>query len=188
MEIKSADFVKGINGTDPILYNGIRQVAFVGRSNVGKSSLINALLKRKDLVKVGKKPGKTTEINFFLINKKTYFVDLPGFGYAEATPEKREKIRKLILWYLMYSEAEPLVVLVLDIKAGLTDFDKEVLEVLRNEELQYLIVANKMDKLKQQDVVKQVNSIKQESKEGEIIACSAQDKKNLHILLKKISL
>jgi len=186
MEIKSAQFVKGITGTDPILYSDKKQIAFIGRSNVGKSSLINALLGRKDLVKVGKKPGKTLEINFFLVNNKFYFVDLPGFGYAENTPEKREKIRKMILWYLMYSEAMLLVVLVLDIKAGLTDFDKEVLEILRNEELDYLIVANKMDKLKQQDIVKQVNLIKQESKEGEIIACSAQDKKNINILLKKI--
>src|SRR6185369_12085856 len=104
-----------------ILTDGVPEIAFVGRSNVGKSSLINSLVNRKDLVKVGKKPGKTTEINFFSINhKKCYFVDLPGYGYAEASPKQKESIEKLILWYLMYSEASlQKVVLILDVKAGL---------------------------------------------------------------------
>src|SRR3990167_3085191 len=119
MIISSAKFVKGITGTDDILYDGIPQIAFVGRSNVGKSSVINSLVNQKELVRVGKKPGKTTEINFFLINNKFYFVDLPGYGYAKLSPAEREKARKRMLWYLTESEARPLVVLILDIKAGL---------------------------------------------------------------------
>src|SRR3990167_7680582 len=108
MKIISAKFVKGITGTDDILYDGIPQIAFVGRSNVGKSSVINSLVNQNELVKVGKKPGKTTEINFFIINNKFYFVDLPGYGYAELSPIEKEKIRKRMLWYLLESGAKPL--------------------------------------------------------------------------------
>src|SRR6266516_2479045 len=98
-KITSARFIRGIIGTNDILFDGLPQIAFVRRSNVGKSSVINSLTNRKDLVKVGKKPGKTTEINFFLINERFYFVDLPGYGYARLTPAEREKIRKRMLWY-----------------------------------------------------------------------------------------
>ena len=73
MEIQSAEFARGIKGTNPILNSGLPQIAFVGRSNVGKSSALNALLNRKDLVLASKKPGKTTEINFFLVNQNIYF-------------------------------------------------------------------------------------------------------------------
>ena len=82
MKILSASFVKGFTGTDPILYDSLPQFAFVGRSNVGKSSLMNCLLGSTNLVKSGKTPGKTKEINFFLVNRNMYFVDLPGYGFS----------------------------------------------------------------------------------------------------------
>src|SRR3989344_8882012 len=95
-KINSAEFKKGIVGTDVILTDGVPEVAFVGRSNVGKSSTITSLVNRKGLVKTSNKPGKTTEINFFSINNgKCYFVDLPGYGYAEASPKQKESIEKL---------------------------------------------------------------------------------------------
>src|SRR3989337_3145920 len=100
MNIASAEFVKGIIGTDSILKEKPPHVAFVGRSNVGKSSVINSLVMRKDLVKSSSMPGKTREINFFFINKKCYFVDLPGYGFARMGAKGAEKIRKLILWNL----------------------------------------------------------------------------------------
>ena len=136
MKINSAKFVKGIIGSDDILTDGLPQVAFVGRSNVGKSSVINSLAGVEGLVKTGKKPGKTTEINFFLINRQFYFVDLPGYGYAKLSPAEREKTRKRMLWYLTESEARPLVVLILDIKAGLTEFDGQMLELVEEEKLE----------------------------------------------------
>jgi len=83
MEINKVEFIKSIKGTNDILYEPKLQVAFIGRSNVGKSSLINCLINRKNLVKTGKLPGKTKEINFFLVNDSFYFVDLPGYGYAK---------------------------------------------------------------------------------------------------------
>jgi len=175
MQVTSAEFVKGIIGTDVILTDGVPEVAFVGRSNVGKSSVINTLVNRKDLVKVGKKPGKTTEINFFSINrKKGYFVDLPGYGYAEASPKQKERIEKLILWYLMYSNADiAKVVLILDVKAGLTAFDEEMIRVLREKGHPYLLVANKVDKLNQKEFSAQLREVKAKAHEAVVVPYSA---------------
>lgn len=186
MVIKSAEFVKGIVGTNPILYDGKPQVAFIGRSNVGKSSLLNALVNRKDLVKVSGRPGKTTELNFFLINNNLYFVDLPGFGYAKLGEKQREKLRKLILWYFMYAEVSPVVVIVLDISAGLTSFDQEMIEVLEEQNHPYLIAVNKVDKLNQAELAKQVKAIQSAVPGIDIVLCSAKEKKNINSLLKKI--
>lgn len=174
-QVTSAEFLKGIIGSDVILTDGVPEIAFVGRSNVGKSSLINSLVNRKDLVKVGKKPGKTTEINFFSINrKKCYFVDLPGYGYAEASPKQKESIEKLILWYLMYSDATIYkVVLILDVKAGLTAFDEEMIRVLREKGHPYIIVANKVDKLNQKELSAQIRAIKELAHEAMVVPYSA---------------
>ncbi|MHB1087012.1 MAG: ribosome biogenesis GTP-binding protein YihA/YsxC [Minisyncoccota bacterium] len=190
----SAHFVKGIRGTDEILQDGTPQVAFIGRSNVGKSSVINALTGVKSLAKVGKKPGKTTEINFFLFRKKFYIVDLPGYGYAQATPKEREKLKNLIVWYFSasdarphkvayseaYSEAKPRkVVLVLDAVAGLTPFDEDMIGILRNEEHPFVIVVNKIDKLKQDELLKVVASIKEKAGDVEILQCSVKTGKGV---------
>jgi len=174
-KINSAEFKKGIVGTDVILYDEVPEYAFIGRSNVGKSSLINSLTNRKDLVKVSNKPGKTTEINFFALNNgKAYFVDLPGYGYAEASPKQKESIEKLILWYFMYSEAHvSKAVLILDAKAGLTAFDEEMIRVLREKGHPYIVVANKIDKLNQKETVAQLRAIKEAAHEATVIAYSA---------------
>jgi len=186
MRIKSAEFVKGIKGTDPILYDGVPEYAFVGRSNVGKSSVINALLNKKDLVRVGKMPGKTREVNFFRINNQVYFVDLPGYGYATAGPEEKEKIKKLILWYLMYSEVEHAkVVLILDAKVGFTEFDSEMVRALKQSHRPFVIVANKIDKLNQKETKKQMDSIAEKSG-VDVFPYSAKNRKGTDILLNKI--
>ncbi len=187
MQIREATFIKGIRGTDPVLYDGTPQVAFIGRSNVGKSSLINALLRQKDLVKTGKKPGKTTEINFFKINRgEAYFVDLPGYGYARIDPELKEKIRKLILWYLQFSEVKPLcVVLVLDSKVGLTEFDTQMVNLLAEIGHRYLVVANKIDKLNQKERSEQLRIISAKAR-TQVIATSAEKKEGIETLLQTI--
>lgn len=187
MHVRSAVFVKGIRGTDTVLYNGIPQVAFVGRSNVGKSSVINSLVNRTDLVKSSNRPGKTTELNFFLINKEVYFVDLPGYGFALLNPEEKEKIGKLMNWYFTASEVKPLcVVLIIDAKVGLTQTDKDMLQLLRMYQHNYLIVANKIDKLNKTELEKQLASIKSESNESGVIPFSAKEKKGIDVLLPKL--
>lgn len=175
MNITSSEFLKGITGTDIILTDGVPEVAFVGRSNVGKSSLVNSLVNRKELVKTSNRPGKTTEINFFGINgKKFYFVDLPGYGYAKRSPKEKDKIEKLILWYLMYSEATIFkVVLILDSKAGLTAFDEEMIRVLREKGHRLIIVANKVDKLNQKETSAQIRAIKELAHEAVVVPYSA---------------
>lgn len=189
MEIKSAKFVRGIVEMDQILKDGKPQIAFIGRSNVGKSRVINSLVGSKTLVKTGKAPGKTKEINFFLINNKFYFVDLPGYGYAEGGKEQIEKIRNMIVWYLRETGVKPtMVVLIIDIKAGLMEFDKNSLAVFREEGINYLIVANKADKLSQKEVSEQLKKIRNDSSEDDIIIYSTTDKTRPKLILDRILL
>ena len=189
MKINSAKFIKGIKGTDPILSDGLPQIAFIGRSNVGKSSIINSLLHNSSLVKVSKRPGKTTEINFFKVNNKIYFVDLPGYGYASVSPVEKEKLKKLILWYIMGSGVRPRkIVLILDVKAGFTPFDEEMVRVLREYEHEYLIIANKIDKLNQKDLTIQLRRIRTDSDEDGIVTCSTLTKGGMQNLQKRLFL
>ena len=173
MKITSAQFIKGIRGTDPILEDGVPQIAFVGRSNVGKSSIVSALIDKKAKVKISDRPGKTTEINFFKVNESFYFVDLPGYGYARLSPDEREKLRKLIAWYLGASNAKPEVVLViLDAKAGLTDFDRQMIDILNENEHPHFVVLNKVDKLSQKELGEQLREIRTVVDEDQIVLSS----------------
>ncbi|MDX9913202.1 MAG: ribosome biogenesis GTP-binding protein YihA/YsxC [Candidatus Moranbacteria bacterium] len=161
MNIRNAQFIRGIVGTNDIINDVKAQIAFVGRSNVGKSSLINSLVGNKNLARSSSTPGRTQQINFFLIDQKVYFVDLPGYGYAKTSEKQREKIRKMIIWYLTYSEIEhKKVVLIVDAKAGMRDFDLEMAELLKAEEIDFMVILNKIDKLKQGEIVKAVRETK----------------------------
>lgn len=161
MNIRNAQFVRGIVGTNDIINDVKAQIAFVGRSNVGKSSLINSLVDNKNLARSSSTPGRTQQINFFLIDQKVYFVDLPGYGYAKTSEKQREKIRKMIIWYLTYSEIKhKKVVLIVDAKAGMRDFDLEMAELLKAEEMDFMVILNKIDKLKQGEIVKAVRETK----------------------------
>jgi GTP-binding protein len=186
MKITSATFERGITGTDDILYDGVPQVAFVGRSNVGKSSVINSLVGEDDLARAGKKPGKTTEINFFRINKAFYFVDLPGYGYAHLTPKQREKIRKQMLWYLRESGAKPTcVAIVMDCRVGAMEFDHQMIQILREAGHRFVVIANKIDKLNQRETAHVISSLRAELGEVEIVpySATANDKKQVQKLL-----
>ncbi len=182
-----ATFVKGIRGTDDIVTGKKPHVAFVGRSNVGKSSLVNALTGRRELARSGKKPGKTTEINFFDINGTFLLADLPGYGYAEAAPKDREKLRKLIMWYLAEADANiQTVVLVIDVVAGITEFDEQILHVLREESLPYVVAVHKVDKLNQKDLHAAVKQISLDAKEGEVMLCSSKSGKGIDALRERL--
>ncbi|KKP57784.1 MAG: putative GTP-binding protein EngB [Candidatus Moranbacteria bacterium GW2011_GWF2_34_56] len=155
MNLRNAQFIRGIVGTNDIINDTKVQIAFVGRSNVGKSSLINSLVENKNLARSSSTPGRTQQINFFLIDNKLYFVDLPGYGYAKTSEKQKEKIRKMIIWYLTYSGIEhKKVVLVVDAKAGMQEFDLEMVDLLKAEEIDFIVILNKIDKLKQEEVVK----------------------------------
>ncbi len=188
MKIRSAEFKKGVRGSDPILEDGLRQVAFVGRSNVGKSSVINSLVERKQLVKSSSSPGKTTEINFFLINDEVYLVDLPGYGYARRGAVQREKLRKMILWYLFsLNVPHRKIVLIIDAKVGITDFDTEILTALHDKGTdEVILVLNKFDKIKKNDSIKRTSEIEEDAMGYPIVPYSAKTKMGREELLIKI--
>ncbi|MFH1188607.1 MAG: ribosome biogenesis GTP-binding protein YihA/YsxC [bacterium] len=173
--IQSAEFIKGITGTDIILQDDKRHIVFTGRSNVGKSSVINSLTRKRDLVKSSSVPGKTQQLNFFLIDKKFYFVDLPGYGYARLSLKQRETLQKLILWYLFCSGVKPfVVVLIIDIQAGLTASDKEMVRMLSEHSYNMVIVANKVDRLNQKERQQKRTLIQKEAGGVSVVLYSAK--------------
>ena len=175
MKTIRAEFVKGVVGTDDIFTNKTPEIAFIGRSNVGKSSVINSLLQRKNLAKSSSTPGKTQQINFFLVNNEVYFVDLPGYGFAKLSRERREKLRKMIIWYFAKSGANPKkVVLIVDAKVGPSDFDVEMANFFKELNLDVVIIANKADKLNQSSRQKNIKSIRSLLMQDDIIFYSAK--------------
>ena len=194
MEITTAQFIRGVIGSHNLLVDEKPQVSFIGRSNVGKSSVINMLVGQKSLVRSSSSPGKTQEINFFVINENLYFVDLPGYGYAKMGVKYREKLRKLILWYFISGEAPiSLAVLIIDAKAGLREFDREMIAILNEYEHPFVIIANKMDKLNQKELHRSLMDIGAEVGDGTtVIPFSARTGKGkdrvlhaIEVMLKK---
>lgn len=161
-----ARYVKSINGTDDIIKDNKVKVTFLGRSNVGKSSLINSLV-GKPLARSSSRPGKTVKLDFFLVENRIFFVDLPGYGFAKRSKEALEHYRRLIAWYLFRSEVNhKLAVLIIDAKIGITDYDRESIELLTNAKIPFVVVANKVDKIKMSDRHRQLVEISREVGEG----------------------
>ncbi|OGH88093.1 MAG: ribosome biogenesis GTP-binding protein YsxC [Candidatus Magasanikbacteria bacterium RIFOXYC2_FULL_42_28] len=177
MMIKSATFVKGVIGTDEIFEKGIPQIVFIGRSNVGKSSVINSLANQKSLVRVSSTPGRTQEINIFLINKSFYLVDVPGYGFAKVPPEVWHRIQKMIDWFLFTSNYKfKKVVLIVDAFVGPTVADKEMFKCLEEAKHDIVIVANKIDKIKKSEYEEKIQKIKNTFSKYKIIPYSAEKK------------
>lgn len=177
MPITSAQFVKGLKGTDTLLENGIPQIAFIGRSNVGKSSVINTLTGQKDLAKTSAFPGRTQQINLFLINHSIYLVDLPGYGYAKIAGTKREQIEGMLNWYFFESPCiQRMIVLIIDADVGLTSIDKEMLFALEQHDKPVVILANKIDKIKKTEYEKQLSTIQARVGNHRVIPFSALEK------------
>jgi GTP-binding protein len=191
MKILQAKFKTGVVWEKEIMYDGTPHIAFIGRSNVGKSTTINAILERKKLVKTGNTPGKTREINFFEIKtdekEDVYFVDLPGYGYAKLSKNEREKLQKMIEWYISHPASDlALIVLIIDAKAGLTEFDKQMIALMDQLNREYILAVNKIDKLNQKAIHRLKNDIKEEipnAKTGEnVFYYSAIKNKQIHLL------
>ncbi len=123
------------------------QIAFSGRSNVGKSSLVNCLLNRKSLARVSGQPGKTITVNFYDIDKKLFFVDLPGYGFAKRSAEDQRRWSGLVETYLTKSEELRLVIQLIDMRHGPTEDDNLMLSFLNETQIPYIVVATKSDKL-----------------------------------------
>jgi GTP-binding protein len=148
MKITSAQFMRGVTGTNDILESDIPQVAIIGRSNVGKSSIINSMTGQKVLARTSDFPGFTQEINVYWINRKVYLLDLPGYGFAKASRDRKERLQKLIGWYLFNSPYEQKrVLLLVDAFIGVTKDDIEMLDALQHYNKNIVIIANKVDKI-----------------------------------------
>ena len=155
----SLDIVCGI--TSKLPKTGRPEVAFAGKSNVGKSSLINGLLNRKSLARTSAQPGKTQTINFYNVNESIYLVDLPGYGYAKVSQTEKEKWGKMIENYLHTSKELKAVFLLIDIRHEPSANDKMMYDWIVHNGYEPIIIATKLDKLKRSQVPKSIKVIKE---------------------------
>lgn len=160
MKIKSVELETVCGITSKLPENDKIEIAFAGKSNVGKSSLINSLMNRKSLARTSSQPGKTQTINFYNINNELYFVDLPGYGYAKVTMEIREKWGKMIERYLNKSKVLKAVFLLIDIRHDPSANDRQMYEWIVDNGYKPIIIATKLDKIKRSQLQKQISAIK----------------------------
>ena len=166
------------------------ELAFVGRSNVGKSSLINSLLNRKKLVKTSQTPGKTQEINFFKINNDFIFADLPGYGFAKVPQSVQKRWKKMIEDYFLKRETLLVVIFIIDLRRRPSPLDLNLQQWLESCEVEYLLVGTKTDKLSQSEVKKQVsklNAVYFDGGEDRLLAYSSKSSRGRKELWSKIT-
>ena len=179
MVIKSAELETVCGITSKLPDNLLPEIAFAGKSNVGKSSLINGLLNRKSLARTSASPGKTQTINFYNINQELYFVDLPGYGYAKVSQEIRNKWGKMIEKYLHTSRQLKAVFLLIDIRHEPGENDVTMYDWIVANGYEPVIIATKLDKIKRSQKDKNIKIIREKlgvSKETKIIPFSAVSK------------
>lgn len=182
MVIKSLSLETVCGITSKLPENTKPEIAFAGKSNVGKSSLINALMNRKSFARTSSQPGKTQTINFYNINDVLYFVDLPGYGYAKVSQEIKAKWGKMIERYLNQSKQLKQVFLLIDIRHDPSENDKNMYDWIVYNGYTPIIIATKLDKIKRSQIQKQVKAIKVGlgiTNETIIIPFSAETKQGL---------
>lgn len=173
----SLETVCGITSSLPV--NRQMEIAFAGKSNVGKSSLINALMNRKSLARTSAQPGKTQTINYYHINDAFYFVDLPGYGYAKVSEEVRAKWGKMVEGYLQKSKDLRAVFLLIDIRHEPSANDKQMYDWMREKGYQPIIIATKLDKINRSQIEKHKKMLRSKLEVGQdtlLIPFSAQTK------------
>ena len=161
MVIKTVQLETVVGITSKIPVNTHPEIAFAGKSNVGKSSLINGLMNRKSLARTSAQPGKTQTINYYNINQELYFVDLPGYGYANASVEVKAKLGKMIERYLQKSEMLKEVFLLIDIRHKPDANDGQMYDWILHNGFRPIIIATKLDKINRSQVQKQIRLIKE---------------------------
>lgn len=181
------EFKAGATTLEAIPDSDVREIAFAGLSNVGKSSIINALTGRTTLAKTSQTPGRTRQLNFFLLRENLTLVDLPGYGYAKASKSDIKKWTKLTVQYLKGRPNLQRVCLLIDSRRGVKDSDREIMDLLDESAVNYQIVLTKTDKVKKSDVEKIISAIKAESYKHtalhpEVIATSSRDNIGIDIL------
>ena len=189
MIIKEAILVTvcGISSSFP--KNNFPEIAFAGKSNVGKSSLINALMNRKALARTSSSPGKTQTVNFYRVNGNLYYVDLPGYGYAKVSEEIKAKWGKMIERYLHTSEQLKAVFLLIDIRHEPSANDKLMYSWVREQGFKPIIIATKLDKINRSQVPKHIKMLKESlnlEKDTKVFPFSALNKQGKEEIIEEI--
>ncbi len=161
MQVKSAEFVMSNSAVDKCPNQPLPEYAFIGRSNVGKSSLINMLVQRKSLAKTSGRPGKTQLVNHFIINKNWFLVDLPGYGYARVSKKSKKTFQKLITQYFEQRKQLVLAFVLIDIRHSPQPIDLEFMSYLGQNHIPFHIVFTKADKIKPQAGTRAVEEYKE---------------------------
>ena len=160
INVQKAEFILSAVSPKTFRKDGLPQVAFAGRSNVGKSSVINRLLNRKNFARVGAAPGKTIHINYFLIDEAFYLVDLPGYGYAKVSKAERDRWGKLMESYFAHPELMTLGVMIVDSRHKPTADDCTMAQWFKDTGCPLIVVANKLDKLKKSEIEPNIQRVR----------------------------
>lgn len=152
LNVNKAEFIKSAASTQQFIRSSIPAIAFAGKSNVGKSSVINRMLNRKNFARVGAQPGKTIHVNYFFIDGKLYFVDLPGYGYAKVSQSEKERWGKLMESFFAEPDLMDLGVMIVDARHKPTADDVTMAEWFKSSGCPMVVVANKLDKLKKSEI------------------------------------
>ncbi|MBR6119474.1 MAG: YihA family ribosome biogenesis GTP-binding protein [Oscillospiraceae bacterium] len=189
MNLQIAEFVTSITDLSQLPKDGLPQIAFSGKSNVGKSSVINRVLNRRNFARVGETPGKTAHINFFRIDKRAYFVDLPGYGFAKVPKAEKERWGRLMEAYFSVPERVALGILIVDARHKPTADDMTMCSYFQSTGRPFVVVANKLDKLKKSELEPNMALIRQTlslSEETCLIPFSAEKGTGREELLRQI--
>jgi GTP-binding protein len=161
LNVNKADFVKSAASPAQFIRSSVPAVAFAGKSNVGKSSVINRLLNRKNFARVGAQPGKTVHVNYFLIDGKLYLVDLPGYGFAKVSQAEKDRWGKLMEDFFAAPGLMDLGVMIVDARHKPTADDVTMADWFKNADCRLVVVANKLDKLKKSEIEPNLALIRQ---------------------------
>ena len=161
LNVNKAEFIKSAASPNQFIRSSTPSVVFAGKSNVGKSSVINRMLNRKNFARVGASPGKTIHVNYFLIDGKVYFVDLPGYGYAKVSQAERDRWGKLMEQFFAAEGLIDLGVMIVDARHKPTADDVTMAEWFKNSGCRLVVVANKLDKLKKSEIEPNMALIRQ---------------------------
>ena len=161
MDFRKTEFIKSAVKPDDFIRDGLPQVAFAGRSNVGKSSVINSIIERRNYARVGSSPGKTNQINYFLVDKRFYIVDLPGYGFAQVSKAERDRWGRLMEAYFAEPDLVTLGVQIVDARHKPTADDITMMNWFKQSQRDVIVVANKVDKCKKTEVPGNVARIRE---------------------------
>lgn len=161
MNLNNVSFLISAASTKDFPQNRLPEIAFAGKSNVGKSSVINRLLQRKNFARVGEKPGKTIHVNYFTVDRKCYFVDLPGYGYAKVSQAEKERWGKLMESYFASSRID-LGIMIVDARHAPTNNDITMASWFLDSGCPFVVVANKLDKVKKSQINSNLEVIRQD--------------------------